>query len=320
MEKQKEKPTVSVCTPTFNRRPFVPMMLTCFKHQTYPNILEWLIYDDGTDPIRDLVEGKDERIRYIQGEDIGISLGKKRNTLNDEARGDIIVYMDDDDYYPPERVSHAVETLLSHPEALVCGSSAMFVYFRDNGLYQMGPYGPMHATAASIAFWRVPVLSQTRFDESAAMAEERVFLKGYTLPLVQLNPSKTIVVFAHRHNTVDKRILLAQGGPHIHPVTTTEDYPPLNILVKDPAIRRFFLEELDEKLTNYAPGEPTKKPDAMSQLEESRMRQYHAMNNHIQELTKENTYLKEQLKFLRERLTNLMNPSPSPPPPPQQNV
>ena len=29
-------PFVSVCTPTFNRRPFIPGMLKCFEHQTYP--------------------------------------------------------------------------------------------------------------------------------------------------------------------------------------------------------------------------------------------------------------------------------------------
>ena len=29
-------PFVSVCTPTFNRRPFIPTMFECFKNQDYP--------------------------------------------------------------------------------------------------------------------------------------------------------------------------------------------------------------------------------------------------------------------------------------------
>ena len=33
------------------------------------------------------------------------------NFLHKKSKGDILVYMDDDDYYPPSRVSHAVETL-----------------------------------------------------------------------------------------------------------------------------------------------------------------------------------------------------------------
>jgi glycosyltransferase involved in cell wall biosynthesis len=32
-------------------------------------------------------------------------LGAKRNLIHKHAKGDILVYMDDDDYYPPERVA-----------------------------------------------------------------------------------------------------------------------------------------------------------------------------------------------------------------------
>ena len=51
-----KKPFVSVCTPTFNRRPFIQMAIKCFEHQTYPrDKMEWIIVDDGTDKIEDLV-------------------------------------------------------------------------------------------------------------------------------------------------------------------------------------------------------------------------------------------------------------------------
>ena len=50
------KPFVSICTPTFNRRPFIPAMIECFNHQTYPkDRIEWIILDDGTDKIEELV-------------------------------------------------------------------------------------------------------------------------------------------------------------------------------------------------------------------------------------------------------------------------
>jgi len=49
-----EFPFVSICTPTFNRRPFIPFMIKCFEHQIYPkDRIEWIIIDDGTDPIGD---------------------------------------------------------------------------------------------------------------------------------------------------------------------------------------------------------------------------------------------------------------------------
>ena len=56
-KKQKHLPFVSVCTPTFNRRPFIENMFKMFKNQTYPkNRMEWIILDDGTDKIKDLIE------------------------------------------------------------------------------------------------------------------------------------------------------------------------------------------------------------------------------------------------------------------------
>ena len=37
-------PFVSICTPTFNRRPFIPSMIKCFEHQDYPkDRIEWIL-------------------------------------------------------------------------------------------------------------------------------------------------------------------------------------------------------------------------------------------------------------------------------------
>jgi glycosyltransferase involved in cell wall biosynthesis len=106
---KKYYPLVSICTPTFNRRPFIPTMFECFKNQTYPkDRIQWIIVDDGTDKIRDLVEESGiKQIEYIEV-DKKMTLGAKRNYMHSFAKGTIIVYMDDDDYYPPERIIHAV--------------------------------------------------------------------------------------------------------------------------------------------------------------------------------------------------------------------
>ena len=58
-------PLVSICTPTFNRRPFIPFLIKCIAAQTYPKSrIEWIIIDDGTDPISDLVEAIDN-VKYF---------------------------------------------------------------------------------------------------------------------------------------------------------------------------------------------------------------------------------------------------------------
>ena len=31
------KPFVSICTPTYNRRQFIPQLIECYKRQTYPS-------------------------------------------------------------------------------------------------------------------------------------------------------------------------------------------------------------------------------------------------------------------------------------------
>ena len=113
-------PFVSVCTPTFNRRPFIESMIKCFMHQDYPkDKIEWIIIDDGTDKIEDLVVYIPQ-VKYFKY-DTKMTLGKKRNLMHQKSKGDIIVYMDDDDYYPPQRISHAVEHVTIASQSLVCG-------------------------------------------------------------------------------------------------------------------------------------------------------------------------------------------------------
>ena len=273
MGKKKLLPFVSVCTPTYNRRPFIPTMLECFRNQTYPkDRMEWIIVDDGTDKINDLIKGADiPQIRYYELPE-KITLGAKRNLLHEKSRGSIIVYMDDDDYYPTERVAHAVEVLSANKTALCAGSSELYLYFKHiHKMYQFGPYGPTHATAGTFAFKR-ELLAQTRYNDSACLAEEREFLKEYTIPFVQLDPLKTILVFSHAHNTFDKRRLLSDTNTMY--VKESDKTVDMFIRFTDEAkIKRFFLKDIDEKLAAYGPGAPDMKPDVVQQtleLEDSR--------------------------------------------------
>ena len=98
-------PLVSIVTPTYNRRRFIPSLIKMVQQQTYPrDRLEWVIYDDGQEPIGDLLEAAKNdlpKLNYIFSED-KMTIGEKRNRLNQEAKGDILVAMDDDDYYFPQ--------------------------------------------------------------------------------------------------------------------------------------------------------------------------------------------------------------------------
>jgi hypothetical protein len=269
MGKNKKKlPFVSVCTPTFNRRPFIHTMFECFRHQTYPkDRIEWIIVDDGTDKIKDLIdEANIPQIKYFPVEE-KMRLGAKRNFMHQKTTGSILVYMDDDDYYPPERIQHAVERLQEKPEALCAGSSEIYVYFKHiQKMYQGGPYGPNHSTAGTFAFRR-ELLSQTQYEDEAALAEEKAFLKNYTIPFVQLDPMKTILVFSHIQNTFDKRKLLEKNPGHLF----KESPKTVDMFIRNPAeqhIKKYFMEDIDAALENYKPGDPSMKPDVLTQMVE----------------------------------------------------
>lgn len=315
--KKNKVPFVSICTPTFNRRPFIPIIIQCVENQLYPkDKIEWIIVDDGTDKIEDLVAHL-PYVKYFKY-DTKMSLGKKRNITNEKAKGDILVYMDDDDYYPPDRISHAVERLQGST-ALCAGSSAMFIYFKHiNKMYQFGPYGPNHATAATFAFKR-ELLSKTKFNEESCLAEEKQFLKDYTIPFVQLESTKSILVFSHTHNSFDKKELLQQlPNPRVH------DTPLLpQDFVKEPDILRFFMEDINLLLDRYEPGDPNNKPDVKRQLaqikiDRERMCQKQAADNNahqkfiqdqsllIQQLNIENSNLKDQVTYLNNKIKQLI--------------
>ena len=255
------KPFVSLCTPTFNRRPFINYMIKCFDHQTYPKErMEWIIIDDGNDKIEDLVSHIPQ-VKYFYY-DKKKPLGEKRNIMHEKSKGDIIVYMDDDDYYPPQRVEHAVDMLTTHKSALCAGSSEIYIFFKHiNQMVQFGPYGPKHATAGTFAFKR-KLLDDCKYEDTASLAEEKAFLKNYTIPFVQLEPKKTILVFSHRHNTFDKRKLL--DNPH--PKFVKNSDKKVTDFVKEPELEDFYVNKIDGLLEEYKDGDPSMKPDVLKQM------------------------------------------------------
>jgi glycosyltransferase involved in cell wall biosynthesis len=168
--------------------------------------MEWIILDDGTDKVGDLFTSC-PNVRYF-AINTKLTIGAKRNRLNDLARGVIVVCMDDDDYYPPDRVAHAVASLQAHPDCKIAGASEMYLNFVDRKeVWLSGPFGPNHATNNTMAYWR-SYADYHRYDEEVAHAEERSFTNDWTEPMVQLDPKSTVLMTCHANNTFDKRALL----------------------------------------------------------------------------------------------------------------
>ena len=154
--------------------------------------------------------------------------------------------------------------LLTHPNALCAGASEIYIWFKHiQKMFQFGPYSPSHATAGTFAFKR-ELLNNHSYDDNAALAEEKAFLKNYSVPFVQLEPKKTILVFSHIHNTFDKKKLLESGENNFQKTSDRS----VDEFIKDKDFKEFYMERLDKLLQKYQPGEPANKPDVIKQIKE----------------------------------------------------
>jgi len=197
--------------------------------------MEWIILDDGEDCVKDVFDGlKIPGLRYIRHEG-KMLIGGKRNILNKEAKGDILVAMDDDDYYSPERVRHAVQQFQLYPAVELAGASEIYMYYTDiKKIYRLGPYNKNHATNGTMA-WRKSYALTHIYDESVTHAEERSFLENYKNPMIQLDTFKVMLVISHSDNTFDKKKLRDNPSPLVH---LTE--MKLNAFIKSAKLRDFF--------------------------------------------------------------------------------
>jgi len=231
------KPFVSVLTPTYNRRRFIPYLIKSYESQTYPkDRMEWIILDDG-DSVEDLFKDlKFPNVRYIRREE-KMLIGAKRNLLHKEAIGDIMVAMDDDDYYHPDRVHHVVERFNQNPKIQLAGSSEIYIFYTDiKKIFKFGPYNPKHCTNGTLAV-RKEYAKSHLYDETVTHAEERSFLDAYSHPMIQLDPFKVMLVISHSENTFDKKKMREVVSPFVK-----ETGFKLNNFIKKAEIRNFYAD------------------------------------------------------------------------------
>jgi len=198
--------------------------------------MEWIILDDGQDKVGDLFAAQNiPNLRYIPLDE-KLTIGAKRNRLNKESKGDIIIAMDDDDYYPPERVNHVVMAFANNKDIQLAGSSEIFMYYSDSKqIFKLGPYNKNHATNGTMA-WRASYARKHLYDETVTHAEEQSFLDHYKYPMIQLVPQKVMLVMSHSENTFDKKKLREDIKNPFIKLTTLK----LRDFIKDSILREFY--------------------------------------------------------------------------------
>jgi glycosyltransferase involved in cell wall biosynthesis len=201
--------------------------------------MEWIVLDDGEDCVKDVFDEAAKSIpnlRYIRHTK-KLLIGAKRNILNREAKGEIIVAMDDDDFYFPERVSTVVVNFARNKGIELAGSSHIYMYYTDNKkIYSLGPYANNHATNGTMA-WRKSYANTHTYDETVTHAEERSFLENYVNPMIQLDPMKVMLVISHSENTFDKKKLRDSPNPLMK-----ETPLKINQFIRNAHMRSFFAD------------------------------------------------------------------------------
>jgi glycosyltransferase involved in cell wall biosynthesis len=259
VKNEKKKPSVSLVTITqLKRFNCLEILRNLIKEQTYDNIIEWVIVE-GSKKKSDAnlnktnidylnqESGLSFPIKYIEFRE-DIKLGELRNIGNKSCVGDITVCMDDDDYYPKDRVEHAVEKL-SNSKANIAGCSAVLIYdYFLEKLYKFKEFGPNHSTNNCMA-WKKEYLLTNTHDGSKEMAEESSFTKNFSEPMVQLESEHTIIVSSHDNNTFNKRELLVGGTIRINPSLTQIDNV-ITDFIKEPYYSKYkelFVRNFESK-------------------------------------------------------------------------
>lgn len=118
----KELPLISVIVPVYKVEPYLNTCIRSITEQTYHN-LEILLVDDGSPDrsgeICDEWAAKDHRIKVIHKENGGGGLA--RNTALDAAKGELIAFVDSDDYIAPDMFSYLYGLMDTDTDIAECG-------------------------------------------------------------------------------------------------------------------------------------------------------------------------------------------------------
>lgn len=213
-------PTVSVITPTYNRKKFFPLAIFNYNSFDYPrDKLEWIIVDDSSDneTVESLLPVEASRskynIKYIKL-DNKVSIGEKRNIAIKESKNSVIVCMDDDDYYYPESLRNRVELLRGFQaknkniHCVGCGTYAAFeinkyISIINNKNYDLPFFHKI--SPATLVFDKEFVTTNKMFSDSDKNEAEDL-IKGRVNEVAEISWENNIVALIHKNNTSDMRV------------------------------------------------------------------------------------------------------------------
>jgi GR25 family glycosyltransferase involved in LPS biosynthesis len=208
-------PKVSIITPTYNRRHLFAIALENWRRIEYPrDLLEWIIIDDSTKEYREKygdlkdIIPQEANVRYYdlcEAEEYHFTIANKRNIGVDLASGQIIVHMDDDDYYPPESVHTRVKVLQKYKsKGIGCvGCSLIGTYDLMTNESGFASDGILSLSEASMGYFKRYWESQ-KWDNEQERGEYRNFIANRIQTVMDIPYSFCVYGINHNKNLTDR--------------------------------------------------------------------------------------------------------------------
>ncbi len=207
--------SVSIIIPTYNRKRFETLLEHNINSQTYYNIREIIILDD-SDKDRPLCIRTLIPIRYYTVP--RCTIGMKRNFGVKLAQGEYIAFMDDDDFYDPDYISHSIFEM-EYNNKSIAGSADMYLYADDKWFKQRCMF--LHLLNEGTLVFKKSVWSGFGDVNSN---EAVPFLEKNLENIIETKIENLMCCVAHDSNTISKKawcsdtyksIPLSQYSKHI---------------------------------------------------------------------------------------------------------
>lgn len=118
---------ISVVIPLYNKEKSIASTLQTVLNQTFTDYEIVIVNDGSTDnSVTEVEKVQDDRIRLIHQQNAGVSAARNRGV--EEAKGELIAFLDADDEWKPEYLATQYQLSLKYPE---CSVFACNYEFRD---------------------------------------------------------------------------------------------------------------------------------------------------------------------------------------------
>jgi glycosyltransferase involved in cell wall biosynthesis len=119
------QPRITVITPSFNHARFLRQCIDSVLAQNYPN-LQYIVIDGGSiDGTLDILHSYGDRIQWKSEPDRGQADAVNKGVRL--AEGEIIGWLNSDDYYLPGALARVVECFAQHPDSAMIYGRALMV-------------------------------------------------------------------------------------------------------------------------------------------------------------------------------------------------